>query len=331
MRTRRGATLVLAAGLGLALAPTTAAASPPSGAEEPRLLAKGLQDGSGSTIGPDGALYVTEGVAGRVSRIDRDTGDVTTFADCLPVRVAPIGGAVDVAFLDDTAYVLVSMVGPDLGGDDVSGIYRVDGPHSCTAIADIGAFSIANPPDADIFVLSGVQYALEIYKGGFLVTDGHHNRVLGVDLDGEVREVLTLPNVVPTGLDVARRTVYLALAGPVPHEPEDGVVVAFRGTDSPTPRPVASGARLLVDVEVVRGHHLLGLAQGVFPVGAEPGAPALPDTGQLLRAQHDGSFAVVTEGLDRPTSLEIVGRTAYVVTLDGEVWAIEDVTGGHGH
>jgi hypothetical protein len=273
---------------------------------------------------------VTEGIAGRLSRIDRDTGEVTTVADCLPPRIAPIGGAVDVAFLDDTAYVLVSMVGPDLGGDDVSGIYRVDGEHRCTAVADIGAWSLAHPPDADIFVLSGVQYALETYRGGFLVTDGHHNRVLGVDLDGEVHQVLALPNVVPTGLDVVHRRVYLAEAGPVPHEPADGRIVTFRGTSSPALEEVAAGARLLVDVEAGRGHELYGLAQGVFPAGGEPGAPALPDTGQLLRVQDDGTFAVVAEGLDRPTSLEVVGRTAYVVTLDGEVWAV-DVRSGHGH
>ena len=32
----------------------------------------------------------------------------------------------------------------------------------------------------DFFVPTGVQYALEPYRGGFLVTDGHHNRVLRV-------------------------------------------------------------------------------------------------------------------------------------------------------
>jgi hypothetical protein len=27
-------------------------------------------------------------------------------------------------------------------------------------------------------------------------------------------------------------------------------------------------------------------------------------------------------GLDRPTSVEIIGRTAYIVTLSGELWLI---------
>ena len=32
-------------------------------------------------------------------------------------------------------------------------------------------------------------------------------------------------------------------------------------------------------------------------------------------------------GLDRPTSLEFIGNTAYVVTLTGEIWTIDNVSG----
>ncbi len=31
---------------------------------------------------------------------------------------------------------------------------------------------------------------------------------------------------------------------------------------------------------------------------------------------------MVARNLDRPTSLEIVGNSAYMVTLDGEVWTV---------
>src|SRR5512144_3210910 len=83
--------------------------------------------GSGSTVGPDGALYVTDGKAGRVLRVDRDTGAITTFATGLPPSIAAvgIGGAMDVAFIGRTAYVLVTLVGPFFGQSDVvDGIYR---------------------------------------------------------------------------------------------------------------------------------------------------------------------------------------------------------------
>ena len=151
------------------------------------------------------------------------------------------GGPVDVAFLGRTAYVLVTLVGPDVGGSDMVGIYRVDGPTSFTVVADIGAFSIANPPATDFFVPTGVQYALQTYRGGFLVTDGHHNRVLRVTRDGEISELIAFGNIVPTGLEVRGRTIYMAEAGPVPHLPENGKVVAFRPR-STTAREVASGS-----------------------------------------------------------------------------------------
>ena len=41
----------------------------------------------------------------------------------------------------------------------------------------------------------------------------------------------------------------------------------------------------------------------------------------------DGTFTVVIDGLDRPTSLEFIGNTAYIVTLTGEIWKIDGVSG----
>jgi hypothetical protein len=287
------------------------------------LLATGLAGGSGSTIGPDGDLYVTEPVGHQVSRIDLRTGERTVVADCLPSQAFEgVAGAMDVAFREGSMYVLTAVVSEDVGGTGVTGIYRVE-EGDCEVVADIGQWNMDNPPPADLdfFVASGVPYAMQPYRGGFLVTDGHLNRVLHVTVDGGVGLLLQLPNVVPTGLDREDDKVWLALAGPVPHLPEDGQVVSFRA-DRPEPRLVASGGRLLVDVEQGSHGHLYALAQGVFPDGAEPGAPALPDTGRLL-AVDDDEFDVIARKLDRPTSLEITGGKAYVVTLDGEVWRVD--------
>jgi hypothetical protein len=230
----------------------------------------------------------------------------------------------DIVFLGSTPYVLVTLVGPDVGGSDVVGIYRMEGPDSFSVIADIGAFALANPPDTQFFVPTGVQYALEIYRGGFLVTDGHHNRVLQVTRDGDVSEFLAFDNIVPTGLAIWGRTILMAEAGPVPHLPEDGKVVSF-GPKSGTVTEVASGASLLVDVEVGRGRTLYALSQGDFS-GGPPGAPALPNTGALVQVNGDGTFTVIRDLLDRPTSLELIGNTAYVVTLAGEIWKFDNVS-----
>jgi len=296
-----------------------------------QLLVTGLTELQGSTVGPGGALFVTAPLTGSIWRVDPETGAVTLFATGLPARNPdPFfagAGVVDVAFLGHTAYALVTGVGPDLepGRDDVVGIYRVDGPNSFTIVADLGAFSVANPPATDFFVPTGFQYAIEAFRGGFLVTDGHHNRVLWVTRDGEITQLIAFGNVVPTGLAVSGNSIYLAQAGPIPHVPETGRVVVF-GPTSTTATQVAAGARLAVDVEFGRGQTLFALSQGFWD-GPFEGTPALPNTGALMRVNGDGTLTTIVGGLDRPTSLEIIKNTAYVVTLGGEIWTVDNIAG----
>jgi hypothetical protein len=324
----RGSRVISAlATLGLAIVVASATImAPATAAPTATRLVAGLASGSGSTVGPDGALYVTEGAAGRVSRVDPQTGGVTTYASGLPPSIIGFGGAMDVEFIDSTAYVLVTLVGPDVGGSDVVGIYRVDEPDHFTVIADIGAWALAHPPATAFDVPTGVQYAMEKYRNGFLVTDGHHNRVLMVSLDGTVSEVIAFGNIVPTGLEIRGNTVYMAEAGPVPHLPQDGKIVSFQ-PKSDAVTELAAGGRLLVDVEFGASHDLFALAQGEFTPGNPPGSPANPNTGKLLKVDGLGGFTVIEEGLNQPTSLELIGKTAYVVTLGGEIWKIDNVAG----
>lgn len=323
MRSLRTLVAVAVSALVLATAaPALAAHTTPT---TPSLLTSGLSNGFGSTVGPDGRLYVTESALGRVTAVDPRTGARSTYATGLPVMnpAIGIGGAMDVAFLRGTLYALVTLVDPLVGGTAVGGIYRLDGPSSWTLVADISTWSLDHPPVPAFFVPTGVQYAMQPYRGGFLVTDGHHNRVLQVSLDGTVSELRAFGNIVPTGLEVVGSTIYLAEAGPVPHDPADGRVVSFR-PHSRTVTLVGSGAPLLVDVELGRGQ-LFALSQGLYS-GDPEGSPAMPDTGSLVRVNHDGTFTTVATGLDRPTSMEVIGTSAYVVTLDGEIWKVGHLT-----
>jgi hypothetical protein len=133
--------------------------------------------------------------------VDPKTGDYTTFTSGLPKLIPDvgIGGISDVAFLDGKAYALVTLVDdPLFPTGQVNGIYRIDGPNNFTVIADIGAYNLANPPSGfPIDVLTGVLYAMEPYRGGFLVTDGHFNRVLQVSLDGTITIVRSFTDIVP--------------------------------------------------------------------------------------------------------------------------------------
>ena len=290
------------------------------------LLVAGVGSGLGSTVGPGGDLFVPDKVAGAILRVDPQTGDYTTFASGLPKLPDVRGGIFDVAFLHGKAYALVTLVDDPIQFPTglVNGIYRIDGPNSFTVIADIGAFNIAHPPTGfSFYVSTGVLFAIQPYLGGFLVTDGHLNRVLFVTLDGHITIIRQFTDIVPTGMDVRGGRIFMAQAGPVPHLPENGKVLSF-SPFSHGVSTVASGAPLLVDVEFGRGLSLFALSQG--PGSGDPeGSPAVPNTGSLVRVNANGSFTVIADSLDRPTSLEIIGNTAYIITFTGEIWTVDNI------
>lgn len=313
-RSRIGVAVAVAA---MMLVPGTATA-----VADHDVLVSSLGSASGSTIGPDGALYVAQPFQGSITRVDRKTGATTMVASGLPLPLIGVGGVMDVEFVKGELYALVTLVGPDVGGSDVVGIYRIDGVDAFTPVVDLGTWSADHPPVPAFIVPTGVQYAMQRHGKDLIVTDGHHNRVLRVSLHGDITEIIAFGNTVPTGLDLRGGRIVLAKAGPVPHLPEDGMVVSF-GLRGQGLTELAGGAPLMVDVEYGRGG-LYGLAQGLHTSGIE-GSPADADTGMLVR-RIGSTLTPIAEAVDRPTSMEIVGDTAYVVTIDGEVWVYRNLS-----
>lgn len=318
--------VLLAAALIALITPSAATARPHSQTPTASLLVSGLGGTQGSTVGPDGALYLSESLEGRIWRVDPQTGQVTTFARGLPPSLSGLGngGVVDVAFIGKTAYALVTAVASDAGGTDVVGIYRVDGPTSFTVVADIGAFNVLNPPTIPFHfdLATGFQFAIEAYRGGFLVTDANLNRVLRVTREGEISVFIDFDNIVPTGLLVRGDTIYMTEGGADPHLPQTGKVVSF-GPKSTTATEVASGIPWALDLQFGRGRTLYALSFGTFDPNTEALNLAVPNTGALAKVNGDGTFTVVVHGLNQPTSLQFIGNTAYVVTLTGEIWRID--------
>ncbi len=297
----------------------------------------------GSTVGPDGMLYVTDPTHGQILRVNPATGGYTVFASGLP-QTPPgwgDGGTFDVTFVGNTAYALVSEVSPDTSLADpsldlhgIDGIYRIDGPDRFTVIADIGAYEMANPPPPTISLMvpSGVQFSFLPYGDGFVVNDAHLNRVLYVSRDGQITELLQFGDVVPTGMARWGTDFYLSQAGPlVPGNPaaEIGQVVAFnRKTLNPV--EVVGGISLPIDVEFGPGRTLYVLSQGTHTVYDYEGSPADPYTGALLRVNPDHTTTTVVGGINRPTSVKFIGNTAFIVCYTGEIWKVEHLLPAQG-
>ena len=198
------------------------------------------------------------------------------------------------------------------------------------SIADIGAWSVDHPPATDYFITTGVQYALQRYGDGFLVTDGHHNRVLRVGLDGTIDELIAFDNIVPTGLETFGPVVLMAQAGPLPHPPEDGKVVAF-GPSSDDRRRHRRRRQPARRRRVRPPPTALRALPGTMGRRRRRHPRANPDTGRLVKVDRHGDLVPVVDGdgnelvLDRPTSLELIGDTAYVVGLAGTIVKIDNL------
>ena len=175
-RVRRFGVFIVAAGLACAVVAPPASAHDRQGPVVTKLTEFGSDDFvTGSTIGPGGALYVTDGVAGAVLRIDSRSGAVTLFADGLPPsfpRVrhwrtsrCRVRGWHGVCARDPVS----GKLGEEPFGDPEAknGLYRIERDGSNTLIADLGQWSVDNPPEPACFVDTGVHFALETYRDGF--------------------------------------------------------------------------------------------------------------------------------------------------------------------
>ena len=73
---------------------------------------------------------------------------------------------------------------------------------------------------------------------------------------------------------------------------------------------------------------LYALSQGIWDLENLPenaGAPASHNSGALVRVEGNGMFATIADSLDQPTSMEIIGGTAYAVTLTGTVLKVDGI------
>jgi hypothetical protein len=294
-------------------------------------------------IGP-----VNVGFTASIIRIDPTTGAQTTVATGLP-SAADAGhpesarGAADIVFMGDTLYYMTFFGGQPYGlPNNPVGIYRVNSGGTHTLIADLGAFAVANPgpasdqddpmnphdgPPRDPF---GEPYDLEVRGNSFLVADAELNRILSVTLDGKISIAKQLENVVPTGSASANGTFFVSLLGPFPNLPSTGKVIAVNPTTGVT-ADVAGGVSNMIQVDfdgITLYSMNLGDQQDFDDPPGGPFWPAEPFTGAIWQVDVDqGRLIPKVTGFNLPIHMEIANDTAFVLTLTGELWKVENLSG----
>jgi hypothetical protein len=329
--------LSFAAILGLIAAPLLVASTANAGDRDhddgvKATMIADLSSGNGTTVGPDGALYVAVGLEGKIIRVNPRNGHTRVFAEGLPTPKIPYGGAVDVVFRGHTAYALVSLVDVG-GGTGANGVYRIDDRDSNTLIANISKFNGKHPATGAGAgdTPGGNPFAIESVRSGFLVTDGNHNRLFQISKHGKIRVARQFGDVVPTGLEVRHNKIYMGEAGPVEDPGAIGKVISLN-RHYHAKRVVASGDPLIVDVEFSKCGRLYALKNGDPVADAPAGTPAKSDTGAFLRVKN-GEFKTVLDDINLPVSVDFIGRSAYISTLTGEIWRVSNFEncGGHGN
>ncbi len=207
--------------------PAPAMASPVS--DSVTFIASGLSNPRGFTWGSDGTLYLAQaGIGGETMQVEAEgftvmggpSSSVVTIADgCATPLVEGLPsvlwqeagwtwGAMDVEFLNDQLYVLISGSGESWGTPDlISGIYRVEDDGSTTLVADFSHWLADNQPEfvaPDYAGMDGSEFDMEPAGDAFLVGVADSGQIIRAVPDGEITQLadLSVGHLVPTGIAV---------------------------------------------------------------------------------------------------------------------------------
>src|SRR5215212_6431095 len=292
------------------------------------VLANGLDSPRGFTWGPDGTLYLA--VAGRggddllpapgFTIHNGLTSSVATVADGCTTPVvqglvstfweAPgwLWGAMDVTFLNDELYVLVSGAGPAWASPSSrSGVFRINDDGTMTLVGDISSWLPEHPPQAAPPEMSpenpdGSLFDLEATSDALLLSEAVNGLIIEVTPEGEISLLadLSAQHPVPTGIAVdAEDNAYVTFETTPPYGEASTKVVKI--TPDGTVSDAWTGLTRVADLEFGPDGKLYAAE---LSTGNTETAPFVhPNTGQIVRQSGPDSLEVVAEGLDFPVGL----------------------------
>ncbi|MCC6792862.1 MAG: ScyD/ScyE family protein [Thermomicrobiales bacterium] len=324
---RRISLLLFAFALLFASAPwVSAQEASPVADKSVEVIASGLTNPRGFDWAPDGTLHLAlagHGGDTRIPVIDGFTvqiglsSSVVTVADgCATPVVAGlvstlweeagwIWGAMDVTFLNDELYVLISGAGPSwLSPSSFSGVYRINGDGTMTLIADITTWLPQNPPSfvPPDYNTDGSLFDLEVAGDTLLLSEAVGGQLLRVTLDGQITQVADLSDqhLVPTGIAVdAEGNAYVGFETTPPYA--DGSSKVVKVTPDGVVTDHWTGLTTVTDVVFGPDGALYAAEMSTGNPGAEPWFN--PSSGRIVRQTGPDSLEPVVTGLPLPVGL----------------------------
>jgi len=313
------------AGLSKPSAAVRADGLPGNGPIVPTVVASGLDDPRGLTVGPDGNLYggiagsgtatnpggecgaAAHGGAATGGGVVRIAGsEVTTVSRNLPSTLGRFGqvGAAAVAFIGNTMYVLEEGTCSGSAPKQPKGVYRVGAAGSVTLVANLTKYYSTHPvktPDPGDFAPAGNPFSMMAMSGDLYVAEANHAEIDKVDpTNGTITRLLDFsqePWLGITGIASWQGSVYFADLTEFPVVPGTAGIFKLNADGSTT--QVASGLTAVAGLAIG--------ADGTMYATELTTAAGMPKhgNGAVVSASQSGVVTTLTTDLYFPSGITV--------------------------
>lgn len=293
------------------------------------VFATGLNAPRGLKFGPDGYLYVAEaGLGGDISTVGlcdqvippvgpylggsnarilkiNSSGTIFTVVNNLPSSQNSLGdrmGVADIEFMDHSLYALLAGGGCSHGHSDYpASIIKIKNNGSWSVVADLSQWQQNHPvaqPEADDFEPDGSWYSLIKAKENLYAIEPNHGEMVKLSRKGKLSRVIDFSavygHIVPTAM-AYNGNFFVGNLNPFPTVAGSSNI--YKVTPGGQSNIWATGFSTVLGVAFDEHKDLY-----VLETSSVDGFPT-PNTGRVIRINHNGNKEVVVDSLFFPTGM----------------------------